>query len=355
MDALTKCIVAFICDDVLPSYGIASEVGRNDVELPDAVRTALISVPMTEPLAGPLDAEFLATARRTVEQYNEARKKRADPYGIAIDCRDELAEMVEQRLDALNSTSSAAPAEAVKRWPFVETPVQFADRLAEAMTWAPSLLSALRHVLIENPAAIAPSTPDAAPVVRGLEWRCFHCDEVFTSRHDAHLHFGGKEECDPACQIKLGAERSMLTALRRAESDAADAWFKLQNESGEAAQAYFAQSTRHQEQLRVTEELGYERGLRDAALHPIADTAALDALPEELAAFLCDEFDDEFNPIRGAQWPEHVNDDGYRGGGYVRLQPTNVRIRARENATRILTFIGQRAALSPAEGKEQSR
>lgn len=50
--------------------------------------------------------------------------------------------------------SSAEPV-AEKRWPFVETPVQFADRLAEAMTWAPSLLSALRHVLIENPAALS--------------------------------------------------------------------------------------------------------------------------------------------------------------------------------------------------------
>lgn len=97
-------------------------------------------------------------------------------------------------------------------------------------------------------------------------WRCFHCDEVFIDEDRAREHFGVDESREVACRIKSGAEGSMLTALRRAEADAADAWFKLQNESGEAAQAYYAQAARHQEQLRAAEELGYERGLRDAAL-----------------------------------------------------------------------------------------
>lgn len=96
-------------------------------------------------------------------------------------------------------------------------------------------------------------------------WRCFHCDEVFVSEQEARLHFGRDESKEPGCCIKVGAERGLLKAMRRAEDDAAEAWFRLQNESGEAAKAYYAQNSRHQEQLRVAEEAGYERGLRDAA------------------------------------------------------------------------------------------
>jgi plasmid stabilization system protein ParE len=96
-----------------------------------------------------------------------------------------------------------------------------------------------------------------------IEWRCFHCDEVFTDRKLACEHFGADEMSEPACQIKAGAERSMVAALRRAEKDAADAWFAIQEETTEAAKAYRAQAGRHNEQLRATEELGYERGLAD--------------------------------------------------------------------------------------------
>ncbi|EXL10270.1 hypothetical protein [Aquamicrobium defluvii] len=40
-DAMVKSITDFVCDEVLPSYGIKSGVGRNDPELPSAVRAAL--------------------------------------------------------------------------------------------------------------------------------------------------------------------------------------------------------------------------------------------------------------------------------------------------------------------------
>ncbi|GEM_PF-2979665 len=61
---------------------------------------------------------------------------------------------------------------------------------------------------------------------------------------------------------------------------------------------------------------------------------------DELAAYLCDEFDFDLNPVRGASWPEHENDEGKRDGGYVRLQPSDVQAYARENAKRILAFLG---------------
>lgn len=92
-------------------------------------------------------------------------------------------------------------------------------------------------------------------------WRCFHCDDVFTTEHAARLHFGATDASEPACKIKMGAEGSLVTALRRAEGELADAWAAIHNESTEAAKAYYSQQSRHQEQLRATEELGFERGL----------------------------------------------------------------------------------------------
>lgn len=95
------------------------------------------------------------------------------------------------------------------------------------------------------------------------QWTCFHCGETFTSRREAESHFGPTEDSIPACKIKGGAEGSMLRALRRAEQDAAEAWFAIHHETTDAARAYHAQASRHQEQLRLAEELGYERGLDD--------------------------------------------------------------------------------------------
>jgi hypothetical protein len=83
----------------------------------------------------------------------------------------------------------------------------------------------------------------------------------------------------------MGAERSLLSALRRAENDAAAAWQAIHNETIDAAKGYQAQNSRHGEQLRTVEELGYERGLADgrAERHscPIC-TAALN--PDDICA-----------------------------------------------------------------------
>lgn len=95
-------------------------------------------------------------------------------------------------------------------------------------------------------------------------WRCFHCDDVFTTEHSARLHFGSTETSEPACKIKAGAEGSMLEALRRAEDEAESILADLHNENTEAAKAFFSMRGRHSKQLVAAEELGYERGLRDA-------------------------------------------------------------------------------------------
>jgi hypothetical protein len=112
-------------------------------------------------------------------------------------------------------------------------------------------------------------------------WTCFHCDETFTTVEDARNHFGFDIASDPACRIKIGAERGLVAALRRAEQDAADAWARLHNESGDAVVAYAAAVTRHSEQLRTVEEAGYEKGLADGRAEAAAAT-----YPEELTPVL---------------------------------------------------------------------
>lgn len=96
-------------------------------------------------------------------------------------------------------------------------------------------------------------------------WRCFHCDDVFTSYYAAEIHFGRSEGQTPACLV-VGANKSLIETLREAENSAADAWFKLHEECSDIAKAMYAQNSRHQRQLREAEELGYSRGLRDARL-----------------------------------------------------------------------------------------
>lgn len=98
-------------------------------------------------------------------------------------------------------------------------------------------------------------------------WRCFHCDELFTQHWTARDHFGHDEGATPACKIKAG-EIGIVEALRRAERDAGDAWFALQNESSTTAKAFRAMQGRHQSQLTAMEQLGYERGPSDAKAHP---------------------------------------------------------------------------------------
>lgn len=109
---------------------------------------------------------------------------------------------------------------------------------------------------------------DGASVADG--WRCFHCDEVFTDRQQAEDHFGSGEHCEAACRIKMGAERSLLKALRNVEQDAAAAWSAVHNETTDIAKAYHAQAARHHVQLQTVEEMGYARGLADARAEALA-------------------------------------------------------------------------------------
>jgi hypothetical protein len=90
----------------------------------------------------------------------------------------------------------------------------------------------------------------------------------------------------------------------------------------------------------MNEKISIERKLSGSCTAAPLDLATT----EKLAEYLCSEFDFELNPCIGYSWPEHQNDDGYRGDGYyVKLQPSDVQARARENASRIIAFLSRSA------------
>lgn len=94
-------------------------------------------------------------------------------------------------------------------------------------------------------------------------WTCFHCGETFMTVGAARNHFGFDPSSDPACRIKIGAERGLVMALRKAEADLEEMRRLLHDESSEAYRLYAAQTSRHRDQLMAAEEAGYEKGLHD--------------------------------------------------------------------------------------------
>lgn len=103
-------------------------------------------------------------------------------------------------------------------------------------------------------------------------WTCFHCGETFTTPGSARDHFGFDPSSDPACRIKLGAERGLVMALRKAESDCEEMRRLLHDEASEAYRLYASQATRHRAQMMAAEESGYEKGLTDGRVE--ADRAS---------------------------------------------------------------------------------
>jgi hypothetical protein len=93
-------------------------------------------------------------------------------------------------------------------------------------------------------------------------WTCFHCGETFRNAGAARDHFGARTTALPGCveRARLGAERGLLYSLREAE----DRLTKYIEDDSEAQRAMVAMQSRHAAALRVAEEAGCERGLRDA-------------------------------------------------------------------------------------------
>jgi chromosome segregation ATPase len=93
---------------------------------------------------------------------------------------------------------------------------------------------------------------------RGM-WRCFHCNEVFSTPGEARDHFGSGSECDPACQIKIGEERGLVMALRKAEDELRG----YRAEDSEKDRQIGSMRADHVRALLREEENGYNKGVLD--------------------------------------------------------------------------------------------
>jgi len=114
-----------------------------------------------------------------------------------------------------------------------------------------------------------PAAPaDGAPVAQPVAWRCFHCDETFTDREQAALHFGRSEQEQAFCTIDPAHFRWMEAQHRRNVDD-----------DSEALRTVRSLASEHEQLRREAEELGYARGIRDAKRHP--EELGLIAAPAE--------------------------------------------------------------------------
>lgn len=102
-----------------------------------------------------------------------------------------------------------------------------------------------------------------------MSWRCFHCDEEFTTRGAAADHFGPHPAATPGCVIdKVAIEeggkpergRGLLMALRKAEAELE----RYRDEDTDLHRYIHRLQSEHQQALRREEEKGYARGLADA-------------------------------------------------------------------------------------------
>jgi flagellar biosynthesis/type III secretory pathway protein FliH len=93
------------------------------------------------------------------------------------------------------------------------------------------------------------------------EWRCFHCDEVFTDWGEARNHFGyTPEDGPPSCKTTRGEDSELYHLKRRLEL--------YQREDTELHRELHAKSAEMAAAVRQAEEQGYARGLQDAKKYP---------------------------------------------------------------------------------------
>jgi hypothetical protein len=91
-------------------------------------------------------------------------------------------------------------------------------------------------------------------------WTCFHCDETFCIVALAMDHFGVDQGAEPACKIKVGDERNLVSRIRDLEAQLA----RYRAEDSDTDRAMYRMQAEHLVALRRAEEAGYERGMRDA-------------------------------------------------------------------------------------------
>lgn len=124
------------------------------------------------------------------------------------------------------------------------------DRVAEI---ARAAITADRAARAQADSVTAP----AGVMSEAKAWRCFHCEEVFTDKDSAALHFGASERQQAYCTIPVEHFRWMEEQQRR--------YFEEDTESHRTIHRLHLQSF---ENANRSEERGYARGLEDAKKYP---------------------------------------------------------------------------------------
>ena len=93
------------------------------------------------------------------------------------------------------------------------------------------------------------------------QWRCFFCDDVFTSRREAALHFGAFDSCEPdvtACKL-MSHQQNVLEYIRGLEEE-----IRLyQAENHPTLKAMYAVEDEMRRAVIRAEESGYNKGVQD--------------------------------------------------------------------------------------------
>lgn len=91
-----------------------------------------------------------------------------------------------------------------------------------------------------------------------MQWRCFHCGELFRSTRAARIHFGGNISDDAGCVLK-GYEIGLLGIIREQQ----DQLERFRSEDSDLLRVIATMEADHRQALIRAEEEGYARGLRD--------------------------------------------------------------------------------------------
>lgn len=139
-------------------------------------------------------------------------------------------------------------------------------------------------------------------------WTCFHCGETFHTVGAARDHFGSDIMDDPGCRIKLGAERGLLMALRKAQEELA----AYRREDTALSKELYRMQSQHAEHIGLAEEAGFERGLADGRRFTLMQVAEFKqanlaplrrhpVMPEKERTDLCDKLiTEELQELRDA-------------------------------------------------------
>ncbi len=100
-----------------------------------------------------------------------------------------------------------------------------------------------------------------------VEWRCFHCDAVFTIAQDAQLHFGKSPLVEPLCQVDQVRYREMQDTLATYVAEDTDLHREVHRAQHQGIEA-----------ARKAEEAGYAKGLNDYQKLNEGASLALEAL-----------------------------------------------------------------------------